>query len=377
MNVLRNFFNNNFNRDLDSLRKRWTKSINRIAALVFVTTTITELIIFFLFSYSYDSESFNRMGYLKHYLFFPVFLNLITVSLMHFIGNCKLKDGSKTFIISLLFVVQIFILNIVHAYFPIVLITFIVPVILTVVYGNTKLTNTVAVFSLILEIICEFFIVWDVDKPDPFGSAFNLASVLVAFIIQISIYGICLQILKFEIIKLQLTKDFEKERLHLKEEAMKDSLTGILNRKAFTQHIYDISNNQMPEDTFVIAMIDLDNFKKINDTLGHKEGDKALIIAAEKIQTETAKLHGNAFRYGGDEFVLVFRNESYNDVFKTCLQIKKNYEKTLTKQMKELEASMSFGIAETNKNDTISDALTFADGAMYTFKKHKKNVRLN
>jgi len=38
---------------------------------------------------------------------------------------------------------------------------------------------------------------------------------------------------------------------------------------------------------------------------------------------------------------------------------------------------MSFGIAETNKNDTISDALTFADGAMYTFKKHKKNVRLN
>lgn len=375
MSALKNFFNDNINRDLDSLRKRWTQSIIRTATLVFGVITITEVVIFFLFSYSYTLGNFNREGYLTHFLLFPFILNLITVCLMHIVGKSKLKDGSKSYLCSLLFVVLIFIMNIVHSFFQGILLTFVVPVILTVVYGNKKLTNTIAAFSLILEIICEFFITWDTSKPDPLASAFNFAPILVSFIIQFSIYGICTQILKFEIIKLKLTKDFEKERLHLMEEAMRDSLTGIFNRKAFAQHLDDISKNRMPEDNFVMAMIDLDNFKKINDNLGHKEGDKALIIAAENILMETTKLHGNAFRYGGDEFVLIFRNESYNDVFKICLQIKKDYEKSLTRPMKDVDASMSFGVAEGNKNTNLSDILILADKNMYAYKKDRKVMR--
>lgn len=371
MSFLKNFFNQNINRDLDSLRKRWTRSISNIALIVYLIITLTEIAVFFLFKAT-GKENFNEQFYLRHFFLFPLIINGIIVTLMYRAVKSSMKDGTKSYLMSFLFVMLIFVMNIVHSVFPVILITFAVPVLLSVIYSDKRLTNTTAVFALILEIIAEFFIVWDGDKPLPFESADNFATILVSFMTQIGLFIISQQILKFEIIKLKLTKDFEIERYHLMEEAMRDGLTGINNRKAFDKNLEDISKNKLPEDTFVFAMIDLDNFKKINDNFGHQEGDKALIIAAEIILTEAKKYNGNAFRYGGDEFVIIFRNEKYNDIFKTCLKIKALYEKSLTRQMKEVNSSMSFGLSECRGDEDLNDQISIADEQMYAFKKNKK-----
>lgn len=371
MSFLKNFFNQNINRDLDSLRKRWTRSISIIALVVYFIITLTEIAIFFLFRAS-GKENFDEHFYLRHFFLFPLIINGIIVALMHRANKSPMKDGIKSYVASFLFVMMIFIMNIVHSVFPVILITFAVPILLSVVYSDKRLTNTTAIFALIMEIIAEFFIVWDSDKPLPFESADNFATVLVSFMTQIGLFVVSQQILKFEIVKLQLTKDFEIERYHLMEEAMRDGLTGINNRKAFDKNIEDISRTKLPEDNFIFAMIDLDNFKKINDNFGHQEGDKALIIAAEIILTESKKYNGTAFRYGGDEFVIIFRNEKYNDVFRTCLKIKATYEKSLTKQMKEVNSSMSFGLSECYGDDNLIDQLTIADEQMYAYKKNRK-----
>jgi len=366
-----NFFNQNINRDLDSLRKRWTRSISVIASVVYTFITLTEIVIFFLFK-STGKAGFDPQVYFRRFFCFPLIVNGIIIGLMHLTVKSSMKDGTKSYVMSFLFVMLIFIMNIVHSVFPVILITFAVPIVLSVVYSDKRLTNTTTVFALLMEIIAEFFIVFDSDKPLPFASADNFATVIVAFMTEFGLYIISLQILKFEIIKLKLSKDFEIERYHLMEEAMKDGLTGINNRKAFDKNIEDISNNKLPEDNFIFAMIDLDNFKKINDNFGHQEGDKTLIIAAEIILTEATKLNGTAFRYGGDEFVIIFRNEKYNDAFKTCIKIKSDYEKSLTKEMKEAETSMSFGLAECHGDENLMDQLLIADEQMYIYKKNRK-----
>lgn len=370
MSFLKNFFNQNINRDLDSLRKRWTRSITIISSIVYFIITLSELIVFLLYMAS-GKDNFHPEIYFKNFFFFPLVVNGIIVGLMHLTNKSKMKDGTKSYVVSFLFVMMIFIMNIVHSVFPVILVAFSVPGLLSVVYSDKRLTNTTTVFALIMEIIAEFFVTWDKARPLPFASIDNFATVLVTFMTQIGLYIISLQILKFEIIKLKLSKDFEIERYHLMEEAMKDGLTGINNRNAFDKHIEDISSNRLPEDSFVFVMMDLDNFKKINDTIGHSEGDLTLEIVSKIILEETAKLNGNAFRYGGDEFVLIFRNETSNDVYKVCRTIKERFRYSITEELNRLNVSLSFGMAEDSKG-SFDEALKIADDQMYIYKNRHK-----
>ncbi|BBE30022.1 hypothetical protein OSSY52_01630 [Tepiditoga spiralis] len=112
----------------------------------------------------------------------------------------------------------------------------------------------------------------------------------------------------------------------LKFEAETDSLTGLGNRNSYEKYIQRLSISG--EKHIGIAMIDLDNFKIVNDTFGHKAGDE-LLIKFSKIIKEELRKTDYAFRYGGDEFTLFFKDID-SEMLKLKLQnIEKiYYEKT-------------------------------------------------
>lgn len=120
-------------------------------------------------------------------------------------------------------------------------------------------------------------------------------------------------------------------------------------------------------------IIDLDNFKLVNDSLGHGEGDKILIQAAEIIGKESGKDH-LAARIGGDEFVVLFSRLTEEQVRERAENMLKTMRQSFSYlQKEEIPLSISIGIAIADEKDTMHTLYHKADLALYQSKKKGKD----
>ncbi|MEK6794693.1 MAG: sensor domain-containing diguanylate cyclase [Spirochaetota bacterium] len=160
--------------------------------------------------------------------------------------------------------------------------------------------------------------------------------------------------------------------------AIRDALTGIYNVNFFKQTcdqlITENERRQHEDSTFCVAMIDIDNFKTINDTYGHKVGD---LVLRHVVQVIAACLRKNDVlaRFGGDEFCIVFKGCPMTNARIVCERILERIrnEKTMSDD-KVIPHSISIGVAEYRSHGTKrEDIMHFADIAMYRSKNRGKN----
>lgn len=183
------------------------------------------------------------------------------------------------------------------------------------------------------------------------------------FIIQFIIITIASIVLSFVIARLVA------KPIYL---AFHDSLTGLKNRAAFEEEIKKRLAGR--KSTIALMMIDLDNFKAVNDILGHSQGDRILKYAGKTIQ-EVAGSTNIASRVGGDEFVVVFsgiQQETIEEIAKTMVE-KINSELSLLKNGFNIDVSISIGIAYAIDGDQVNTLYDRADDALYNSKKNGKN----
>lgn len=154
--------------------------------------------------------------------------------------------------------------------------------------------------------------------------------------------------------------------------AFHDSLTGLKNRAAF-----EVEGNKrisQGDKYLTLMMIDVDNFKQVNDQLGHLIGDQLLIDIAKSIE-ENFKENGIAARFGGDEFVVICsmpKEKEIAEQAKLLLANSNDLYENLNKQYS-LHVSLSIGIAYAKKDDTLKALYDRADQALYQAKRNGKN----
>jgi len=155
-------------------------------------------------------------------------------------------------------------------------------------------------------------------------------------------------------------------RLRFKKESLTDPLTGLPNRR----HMEIFMEKFMPASRrtgheFQIIMIDIDHFKKYNDTHGHIQGDKILIDLANLVNKN---IHGSDFfvRYGGEEFTLILTAISHENSLSFLDDL-------LRKIEKELSVTVSAGIASSSMSDDIDQLLKLADNALFQSKQNGRN----
>lgn len=174
---------------------------------------------------------------------------------------------------------------------------------------------------------------------------------------------------------------FEENQAHLKTQkrlyhlANYDPLTGLANRNMFKESLKDsLKTAQQEHTTMAVLFLDLDNFKIINDTLGHAMGDKLLIGASSRLKS---LLNDKSFiaRLGGDEFVIIVNEVQESEEISTLAQkIINLLEKPFTFDENEMYIGTSIGISLFPKDGQVAETLiAYADTAMYKAKEKGKN----
>jgi len=168
-----------------------------------------------------------------------------------------------------------------------------------------------------------------------------------------------------------LTQKVEK----YSDKAYKDGLTEIFNRRFLEEKAkelflkYKLSNTQVG-----IIMLDIDDFKKINDTYGHDTGDLVLISLVSTIK-QIIRKNDIFIRYGGEEFVIILPNSNIENTYKIAEKIRKEVEKIkIHIGDKHFSFTISIGISEIHKDDSsIYEAIKRADINLYKAKRNGKN----
>lgn len=166
-------------------------------------------------------------------------------------------------------------------------------------------------------------------------------------------------------------------RMYLKVEMMAttDGLTGLFNHRCFQERITEEFERieRYPENLSILLM-DIDHFKKFNDTYGHPIGDKVLKTTA-KIFGDSLRKVDFAARYGGEEFVAILVNTDKKGALKMGERIRKNIEKNVLKiAEQELNITVSIGIATYPKDSKDKKGLlNLADKALYRAKEAGRN----
>jgi len=156
----------------------------------------------------------------------------------------------------------------------------------------------------------------------------------------------------------------------LESASQHDFLTGIPNRSKF---MADLKEHISLKKPCTIMMIDIDNFKGINDTMGHTAGDEALQQVAGRLKEMSTDLL-TPYRFAGDEFIIILKSSNDKIVEKTAYQCRQIFTRPFVLAGKTANIGGSIGIASYPKDtEDMEQLVVYADDAMYSVKKNGKN----
>ena len=168
----------------------------------------------------------------------------------------------------------------------------------------------------------------------------------------------------------KLLQELETAREIMESASQHDFLTGLPNRSKFMKDLERLIDAKVP---CTVMMLDIDNFKKINDTYGHTAGDEALQQVAARLRDMQSQIL-TSYRFAGDEFILILRSSQSMLVEKTAYQCRQVFTKDVTLCGTKHKIGGSIGVASYPKDtDNLEQLIVCADDAMYKVKKNGKN----
>jgi diguanylate cyclase (GGDEF)-like protein len=171
------------------------------------------------------------------------------------------------------------------------------------------------------------------------------------------------------------------EAAHARWVADHDALTGLPNRQAARRHYQDAARSGRPR---TVVLLDLDDFKSVNDTWGHHAGDAHLVAVAERLARSCTDIGAVACRLGGDEFVLMLPSANPGAAMRLVESVVADLAAPLPLPLRAEGAapvvtfpSASAGVAVAGADEPFGDVLQRADVALYHAKRHRLTAHLH
>lgn len=364
---------NAIQREYAQIDESWLQLHYKITVGLFVFSFFVEFAMGMLLINSTMVTTTVYIYFLKFFII-PSGINFICIAIDSLIMKSdRISQIRKIYSISLIFVCIDFILFTVHITFAATYFIFAIAIMLTTVYANYWLTSITAAASILAVAVSELFIKWDTDKITVFQSTQRLGDFLISLFVLIAFSIACMVIIRFEQRKNRASIQKEIERQQLQESILMDEMTGIYNRKAFSAELKSIEDHAH-SIRYILAVMDIDNFKSINDTWGHHMGDRCLIELAGILKECNTKV--TSFRYGGDEFCLLFSDVDMVYAEEVCKEIQDKVNHLNFEGYPTLKLTVSFGLAENSDQMDTMRLFIHADHALYEAKRVRNAIRI-
>lgn len=160
-----------------------------------------------------------------------------------------------------------------------------------------------------------------------------------------------------------------------RKEARTDELSGVANRKAFDEALnFMVANLKRHKTPFALVLVDVDHFKRINDTHGHQAGDK-VVSKLGKVFQQQIRNRDFVGRYGGDEFAIMFSGLPASEAESVALRLNDAVQRTNFEASAggNIAVTLSMGMASAKPNDTSESVIERADAALYRAKQSGRN----
>ena len=203
-------------------------------------------------------------------------------------------------------------------------------------------------------------------------SRLNLNIFIIVFLNLMFMFYLLFLIKNMKLSAINLNEKFEQMHENTKKLAFNDKLTGAATRLKFDvvlEELIDVSS-RFEEHKFSVIMLDIDNFKKVNDTLGHDYGDFVLKNVA-KVILENIRQSDTFARWGGEEFVILVPLFHREDTYVFADKIRQLISQVKFDKLEQI--TCSFGVAEFQKGDDEKSIMKRADEFLYIAKKNGKN----
>ena len=170
------------------------------------------------------------------------------------------------------------------------------------------------------------------------------------------------------------TETLSKKLEESEAKALVDALTNVLNRNAYNMKIGELVHEyKRYKEEWALLVLDIDHFKKFNDTYGHKTGDKVLKSVAATV-SNSIRVSDHIFRYGGEEFVVILSRINKETTKTLSEKIRREVERDyFVDGDNELKVTMSIGAAIITPEDTEASLFERADKALYQAKQNGRN----
>lgn len=175
---------------------------------------------------------------------------------------------------------------------------------------------------------------------------------------------------QLELLVQERTVELELSNQRLQNLASKDPLTGLPNRRSLDLFVDDCLDGEYFNTG--IAMVDLDHFKRLNDTYGHDVGDEVLCAVAKVLDPLNSQTH-IAGRFGGEEFAIVAMHPERASFEKCLHEIHRQISEITLKDFPDVTVSASIGWVISEQDESISECFRRADKAMYLAKDQGRN----
>jgi len=364
---------NDFKLHKENANTHWRKNILVICSIVAILILIIEIGIFATFRTTNDvsTNDSNMIHYILLRIVIPTTLNFVSLIVTTII--CKNKNSSsdtKNFAVTLTIFVTCPVISIFHNFFNVLLVACAFPFFLCTIFGDSKLMEKLGIITIpafILSVI-SFWL-----NEEPILPVYKILTILCAFTFIFCSYFYANALLAFQKKQLDYIQSSYHRQFELLEELRIDPLTNIANRISMKEIVTNaISRAEKDNINSYLVMIDLDLFKSVNDRFGHTSGDTVLVKLAEILKANTEYV-GTPFRYGGEEFILVFENTNLLVVDKVTEKICSDFSKTRFDFSPDETFTLSAGISIFNKGFSITQWIDASDAALYYAKTHGRN----
>lgn len=353
----------------ENFYSRWQKNILKLG--VICAFIILGIEIFTYFSLlTIPEREVRKFTYICSRIVAPSFLNFGSLIISYIVCKSKkIKSDTKNLVVSVAFLIICTIISIFHNYFQILLISSCIALFLCTIFGDTRIL-TILTYATIPTFIIACITFWLDDSTGiPIYKALTIICAT-AFIVCSSLFARAIVFSQKD--QLKYIRSIYEKQTKLIEELRIDPLTKLCNRIAFSETVSRIlAHSKKIGIKPYIVMMDIDFFKKVNDKYGHISGDEVLVKLADIMRDNVSTR--KAFRFGGEEFILLFENDTESSVVRVVENIRREFTNTHYDFAPNASFTISAGISALSPLFDEKSWIENADKALYFAKENGRD----